>query len=198
MAGQNNPSVFGSRVFQIVVGPSAKTLYAHAGVLISSGVLQMVIYGGGKEMEEGKIVWPDWTVGGAERFLEWLYTGDYQFPYPRPVSASKDGSKENGDSFSVDDELVEGVHGRAAPRNSMASSSKDSQNKEASATEAVKRGGELTKEPLTCLQDLTWPGFYTPKSNASHAEKFDNWVGHEIWNADRLDYEAMLLAHAEL
>ena len=46
-------------------------------------------------MEEEKIIWPDWTVGGAERLLEWLYTGDYGFPYPRPTSATKDGSEEN-------------------------------------------------------------------------------------------------------
>lgn len=152
----------------------------------------MILNGGGKEMEEGKIIWPDWTVGGAERFLEWLYTGDYGFPYPRPISATKDGSEENGDSFNVDDELVAVHHGSTAPSKPMASrlGSKDYQDDEASADEVTNKGKEVTEGPLDSLQDLTWPGCHTPEAKSSQGEKFENWVGHQLWNADQLDYEA--------
>lgn len=151
-------------------------------------------------MEERKIIWPDWTIGGAERFLEWLYTGDYGFPYPRPISATKDGSEENGDSFNVDDELVAVHHGVKVLSQSVGTylGSKDSQNNEASAADAANKGSEMTEGPLDSLQELTWPGCHTPEAKSSQAEKFENWVGHQLWNADQLDYEATFLAHAEL
>lgn len=169
-------------------------------MLGKSDVLRMILNGGGKEMEEGKIVWPDWTVGGAERFLDWLYTEDYGFPYQRPISATNDGSEENGDSFNVDDELVAVIHGTTAPSKPMAShlDSEDYHDAEASAAEVANEGEEVTEGPLVGLQDLTWPGCHTPEAKSSQAEKFDNWVGHQLWNADQLDYETTFLAHAEL
>ena len=160
----------------------------------------MVVRGGGREMEEEKIIWPDWTVGGAERLLEWLYTGDYGFPYPRPTSATKDGSEENGDSFDVDEELVAMDHGAKVLSKSVATSmdSTDSQNHEISTADATTQEEEAIERRLSSLQKLTWPGCRTPERGISQAEKFDRWVGHQCWKADQLDYEATLLAHAEV
>ena len=97
-------SAFSSRVFKIVVGPSAKTFYAHADIIGKSDALRMVVQGGGKEMEEGNIVWPDWSVIGAEKFLEWLYTGDYKCPYPSRISEQEVRSGEEWSSVMTDDE----------------------------------------------------------------------------------------------
>ncbi|KAL8834512.1 MAG: hypothetical protein Q9176_007455 [Flavoplaca citrina] len=205
MASQGGVSRFGSRVFQIEVGSSGKTLYAHADVLGKSDVLRMIVSGGGKEMDEGKIVWPDWTVGGAERFLEWLYTEDYGFPYPRPLSEAEHGSDVNGDSFDVNDELVAGdpndellkINRNEKVHCSPVASDFDTED-EAPARKEVGKEGRTTKEPFDRLQDLTWPGCYTPEEKASEGKKFDNWVGRLLWSPDQLDYEVTFIAHAEL
>ncbi|KAL9617298.1 MAG: hypothetical protein Q9204_008494 [Flavoplaca sp. TL-2023a] len=165
----------------------------------------MIVSGGGKEMEEGKIVWPDWTLGGAERLLEWLYTEDYGFPYPRPLSEAEHGSDDNGDSFDVNDELVAvdpndellKIDRNKKVHYSPVSSDFDSED-EAPARKEVGKEGRTTKGPFDRLQDLTWPGCYSPEEKASEGKKFDNWVGRFLWSPDQLDYEATLIAHAEL
>lgn len=169
----------------------------------------MVVSGGGKETEEGKIVWPDWTVGGAERFLEWLYTGDYGFPYPRPLSETTYGSDDNGDSFDVADELVAvDSHGelskvdrnKAPPSISGPSvaGSEEHQNHKAPAKAIGSDDEGSIEAPLNRLQDLAWPGCHTPEEKASEGKRFDDWVGRLLWSPDQLDYEATFLAHAEL
>lgn len=174
-------------------------------MLGKSDVLRMILNGGGKEMEEGKIVWPDWTVGGAARFLEWVYTGDYGFPYPRPLSETEYGSDDNGDSFDANDELVavdandELLEVNRNKKRLYSPVSSNSETEDEAPAKAILSEEEGTTEaPLDRLQYLTWPGCHTPEEKASAGKKFDEWVGRLLWSPDQLDYEATLLAHAEL
>ncbi|KAL8918899.1 MAG: hypothetical protein Q9208_007080 [Pyrenodesmia sp. 3 TL-2023] len=92
MDNTGSTSPFESPIFEIIAGGSdnTKTFHAHASMLSQSKVLKTEVEGLWKESSEKKIQWPHWTVGGAEKFLEWLYTGDYKCPYPTkaPEAAS--------------------------------------------------------------------------------------------------------------
>ncbi|KAL8927880.1 MAG: hypothetical protein Q9172_001180 [Xanthocarpia lactea] len=197
-------SAFSSRVFKIVVGPSAKTFYAHADIIGKSDVLRMVVQGGGKETEEGNIVWPDWSVSGAEKFLEWLYTGDYKCPYPRTLSEKEVDSGKEWSSVMPDEITVVGSDASGADRpgsdTCLARLSGHFCLQSFDASEAViaRTGGPLAGEPLERLEHLTWPGCYTLLGKSSQAQEFDKWAGHQPRMSNQLNYEATFLAHAEL
>lgn len=47
-----------------------------------SETLKALIEGCWKESDEKEIVWKDWDGDTVDRFLQWIYTGDYEFPHP--------------------------------------------------------------------------------------------------------------------
>ncbi|KAL8850914.1 MAG: hypothetical protein Q9221_004114, partial [Calogaya cf. arnoldii] len=191
---------FGSQVFQIVVGPSAKTLYAHADVLAKSDVLRMVVNSGGKEKEEGKILWPDWTVGAAERFLEWLYTGDYKCPYPVEASKQDQISREKDEGEAGTQLAVKAGQGIKNGHAVRIRSNKRAHKQ--SHTNITPRPTKTNKQspivPGTQFKDVTWSGSRPLTSKLSEAEEFDKWTGHQLWTPGQLDYEATFMTHAEL
>ncbi|KAL8894126.1 MAG: hypothetical protein Q9207_008548, partial [Kuettlingeria erythrocarpa] len=80
---------FSSPIFEIVAGSpldNTKTFHAHAFMLSKSPVLKTAVEGIWRESSEKKIAWPHWSVDAAEKFLEWLYGGDYVCAYPRKVA----------------------------------------------------------------------------------------------------------------
>ncbi|KAL8675984.1 MAG: hypothetical protein Q9224_007340, partial [Gallowayella concinna] len=198
-------SAFNSRVFKILVGPTEEAFYAHEDILCKSDVLRMIVRGGGKEQEEGKLLWPDWTVSGAEKFLEWLYVGDYKCPYPvearNPEHDSNNGveeaparraeqGKETRRHLLLDDpqsdfSLPEEVPDIGFELPSMEQPSPPTIKK----TPAV--------DPLTPLKDLSWSGSRS-LGKLSQTEEFEKWTGHQLWRPDQLDYEATFQTHAEL
>lgn len=55
-----------------------------------SEALKALIEGRWKESGEKEIVWKDWDGDTVDRFLQWIYTGDYKFPHPTPGTTSKE------------------------------------------------------------------------------------------------------------
>ncbi|KAL8871842.1 MAG: hypothetical protein Q9174_002413 [Haloplaca sp. 1 TL-2023] len=89
-APESSNSPLTTAVFTILAGEAEVAFTAHGGVLAKSEVLKKEVEGGWKEGQEKTIRWKDWTVGGVERFLEWLYTGDYQCAYPIDTSEAEE------------------------------------------------------------------------------------------------------------
>ncbi|KAL8814099.1 MAG: hypothetical protein Q9223_006656, partial [Gallowayella weberi] len=201
MEGVGSTSAFKSRVVKILVGPTEEAFHAHESILCKSEVLRMALHGGGREQWEGKLTWPDWTVSGAEKFLEWLYTGDYKCPYPIEAPKSKDQSdNEDGEAPSRPE------HGNES--HSREYESIDFVVPETS--DVVVWPEELDLRPLspvtkntpaidaaTALKDLSWSGSRL-LGKMSQAEEFESWTGHQLWRPDQLDYEATFQTHAEL
>ena len=67
-------------MFEIRAGPTHTSFLAHASILEKSEKLRAIVQGRWKDSIELKNVLEDpETIG---RLLEWLYTGDYESPYP--------------------------------------------------------------------------------------------------------------------
>ncbi|KAI4190536.1 MAG: hypothetical protein LQ348_003646 [Seirophora lacunosa] len=181
----NSTSAFGSPVYEIVAGEvgNTKTLFAHADVLAKSTVLRAAVQGPFKEKEEQKLTWPHWTIGGAEKFLEWLYTGDYKCPYPTKAAIG-------GSTTSLAIVHLEWTKQKLIPPTDYANEAVGTKNQH-----AVKKAP--AEGPLKGLQELHWNGL-RPLEKLSQAEEFDKWSGHQLWSPSELDYQATFMAHAEL
>lgn len=159
-----------------------------------------------KESSERKIHWQDWTVGAVEKFIDWLYTGDYVCPYP--IEARKDesapagsaGDDKNDADRAVRSDISEsGVMEPAEPGTVAVEDPVDALPPEAGWSNW--QDGEILRDieprPLTRLQDLDWQGC-RPLGKMSQAEEFDKWSSRRHWEPEELDYEATFLTHAEL
>ncbi|KAL8747374.1 MAG: hypothetical protein Q9184_007608 [Pyrenodesmia sp. 2 TL-2023] len=177
--------VYNSTIYEIDVGPSNQSFFAHANALAKSEVLKKEIEGAWKENTEKKIDWPHWKVTTVERFLEWLYTGDYTCPYPHPVPAA-------ASSEQIEDKTTGSK--RSAPQEDVLSF----EDLEWPAECAAKKQKMSTTGPtLKPLQDLTWSGDHC-QPKLSQTEEYNRWTGHQLWTVDQLDYGTTLMAHAEL
>ncbi|KAL8804439.1 MAG: hypothetical protein Q9182_002544 [Xanthomendoza sp. 2 TL-2023] len=207
---------FKSRVFRILVGPNEEAFSAHEDFLCKSEVLRMIVHGGGKEQEKGKLMWPYWTVGGAETLLEWLYTSDYKCPYPVEASKSEHGSDDkDGEALSRPGRGNE-THSREdeIPIDKPPTGFWDVPDVQDEIVVAETPNVFLLDEPdvlgsspaskktpaidaATALRDLSCSR-RRPAGKLSQAEEFEKWTGHQLWRPDQLDYEATLQTHAEL
>lgn len=82
-------SSFQTPVFEILAGPSEEVFYAHAGFLAKSEIVEKGIAGRFVESQERKIRWPQWSADIVDKFLQWLYTGDYAIPLPMEYHRAK-------------------------------------------------------------------------------------------------------------
>ncbi|KAL8641489.1 MAG: hypothetical protein Q9228_001699 [Teloschistes exilis] len=175
-------SVFESRVFAIVVGPSEKVFYAHADMLAKSVVLKRLVEGQFKESNEQRIIWPHWDANTVKNFLEWLYTGDYKCPYPMiipcPVLAEKTSWEDVSDASSA--------------------SAKEEQK------ESQKRDDQSIAQPIptegsrnSFTRDLKWIGCRYP-TKVSYEKQYTDWIGHVHYATNELDYDKTFMTHAEL
>ncbi|KAL8750090.1 MAG: hypothetical protein Q9184_006549 [Pyrenodesmia sp. 2 TL-2023] len=197
-------SAYSSPFFEILAGPSAVSLNVHAGVLSKSKVLKKEVDGLWKESAERKIDWQHWTVSAVEKFIDWLYTGDYVCPYPiearteEEASAASGGDDRDDDDRAVppdiwDPEVME-PHDPAI----LAIDKPVEWPAEAElSTQDIEVPEKTKPAPLPLLQDLDWQGCRT-LGKLSQAEEFDKWTGHWHWKPQELDYEATFLTHAEL
>ncbi|KAL9580900.1 MAG: hypothetical protein Q9203_006113 [Teloschistes exilis] len=222
MDESRSTSAFKSKVFEILVGPSAEPFFAHADILSKCGVLRKEVEGLWNENSGKKIVWNDWTVNGADKFLEWLYTDDYTCPYP--VAPTEDKPTEdpeasgrkpdifrflsNDASSGVDDRNMEApVEASDLPAVEWASEimpveeefpadlAMDQNSLKKVECEATPNLEEYQKFPA--LQDLNWTGC-RKLHKTSQAEEYENWTGRIVWKPAELDYESTFMTHAQV
>ncbi|KAL8839761.1 MAG: hypothetical protein Q9170_001632 [Blastenia crenularia] len=202
-----------SQIFEILVGSSAEPFYAHTDVLAKSEVLRQSVHGPWKEKSEARLHWPDWEPSAVEKFLEWMYTGDYTCPYP--VKARNDESTEQSEvggneegrqkSPSPAVDQVEGIDPVSMadvelPDVELPDEVQvvDDWDAAASTEDAKARTNtQLSTLPLAQIEVLSWRGCRALEK-LSQAEEFDKWTGHQLWCPEELDYEATLLTHAKL
>lgn len=76
-----------SPIFEVLAGPELKPFYAHASILSRSDTLKALIGGGWKDSVDRQIKLEEWDVETVGRLLEFLYSGDYNSPYPERGSS---------------------------------------------------------------------------------------------------------------
>lgn len=172
-------------------------------------MLKAEVEGQWKENQERKIEWPHWSVGGAERFLEWLYRGDYVCPYPVQKTREtidgkiKGGGKKKIDLFSALKSLEEppvdcSVLEDGLGWDTIGSGTTSSKKKRGKPRQIISQAQQKTlSPPLTHLQDLSWNGC-RQLDKLTQAEEFDKWTGHQLCSTSELDYESTFMTHAEL
>lgn len=216
MVGGSSNSSFKSQVFKVVVGSTAEIFYAHADILAKSVVLKETVQGPWRENVELTLYWRDWEASAVERFLEWLYTGDYQCPYPveacETESTSQPSAEASGESSDhsppAESENVEVLEYLVpAPAEPVEMTFEDSildvpsrHKSTAKKLKSTKKGtacARSTIRPLTRLEDLTWNGCRALEKS-TEAEEYDQWMGHQLWRPDELDYENTFMTHAKL
>ncbi len=183
--------------------------YAHAGVLAESRVLEKVVAGWASETQDRKIVWPEWSADIVEKFLGWLYTGDYTIPRPEEVIRP---DKHDSDVHRC--EPAEGeAHEEGTAREDFPIELQEQEWNLAPEPEPAPQPDsprsctshiEPTKTaPLTPLKDLTWEGCHAIEE-MSHAEIFDIWMlanqyaRYEDDTFYSYDYGATLMTHATM
>ncbi|KAI4276497.1 MAG: hypothetical protein L6R38_005652 [Xanthoria sp. 2 TBL-2021] len=183
MNNAGSSSEYKSQFCKIRAGPSEEAFYAHADVLKRSEVLKVQVEGSWKDIA-GKdgIDWTSWNVNTVEKFLQWLYTGDYKCPYPTETRVS--GEVVGGKTA---DEAYGGhQYGPAESHHDKAVVMTKDQVPET-----------LPTGPLTPLKDLHWDGCQA-LGKLFQAEEFDKWTGHKLWASHQLNYEATFATHSEL
>ena len=146
-------------------------------MLEKSEKLRAVTRGRWKDSSERKIVLEDWDPETVGRLLEWLYTADYESPYPVEASQSKEQVPETvAQETKVPSEQVVGLR---------------------SITPRKIKSAKGSLRLMTCLQDVHF-NKAGPKPAPSHAEAFTEWATRFKAAPKSLIFEATLLAHAKL
>ena len=177
------------------------------------------------ESQTRRIVWPEWSGDIVEKFLQWLYTDDYDIPYPtearnvaeEPETAEQDrklNESENVDPTSTNEdfphELQEEEWSLPAQPDAVLEVPPVIDFEEPPTTSAVRmsrkkktkvplkaKDSMKSKGPLTALEDLKWKGCHAIKLK-SRAEEFDSWMEGHRKEPKPLDYEATFITHATL
>ncbi|KAL8882176.1 MAG: hypothetical protein Q9192_007630, partial [Flavoplaca navasiana] len=175
---------FKSTIFKIITGSASQPFYVHADVLARSDLLRRLIAGPWKESIDRVIDWSEWESSVVEKFVEWLYTGDYTCPYPTLIEAlgagdvAEEGQKDFSETSSSPRlRLYQMVH--------------------ETLTSAATKIALAKKQKLPPLKELSWNGKARP-TRLTQAEEFDKWSGHDLWASEQLDYGATFSMHAEL
>lgn len=164
------------------MGEPGKTasFYVHADILSRSKVLKAEVEGPWKETSERRIYWSHWTINAAERFMEWLYTGDYKCPHPVPI-----------DMVANEDDRTDSAHFS----NNMATTPGPE------VREAVKQVTSTVQRrqiPIALrLQDLTWEGCH-PLRMISQAEEYDMWAIRHASHPCKVEYASTVETHISL
>ena len=182
-------------MFEILAGPQHKRFLAHAGVLSKSEKFRAVVNGTWKDSAEAKIVLEDWDEETVARLLDWLYTGDYETPYPEKCAettvatptddvdmtspktikpAKKFGSTMAHHSYPLIESDIE-VSGTPEPK-------------------VAKQRPTGCLAPLITLQNNT----QQPQPHPFQAAEFQKWTSASPSSPHAYSYAATLLAHAKL
>ena len=161
-------SPFTGSTCEVLAGPEQTRFVAHVSVLEKSEKLRAVTRGTWRDSSECKIKLEDWDAKTVGRFLQWLYTGDYESPYPVEVPQSE--LEETG--------ILISESPAPAPSRQKVSYSMVPPKQMA----------------LGAFTDLDFQKA-VPGLASSHANAFESWAAksHGV-----LNFEATLLAHAKL
>lgn len=139
-----------------------------------------------------KIIWEDWDEDTVSRFLQYMYTGEYEFPYPS-LLANVEENRNSKDSP------------EPSPKSKLAFLKRSSLINALFAAPIPPEDGwseprvplDLGKGPLV---PITSRDYSAPRLavRLTHAQEFTLWPGHQLWSSKELDYEATLLAHAKI
>lgn len=79
-----------SRVFIFVIGPDKKEFAVHGSILAKvSRPLNILLTGGMKEAQQGRVEWPDVDVPTFGHFMQWVYTQTYDPPEPAKIATTE-------------------------------------------------------------------------------------------------------------
>lgn len=163
-------NLFVGPLFEIVAGQT--TFLAHASVLEKSEKLRVIVQGRWKDSTEHKILLEDWDSQTVGRLLEWLYTGDYQSPFPAEAQAKA----ENLEVPAQNTSLHPNPDANESPKDASAKGS---------------------QRPLMSLANIPF-NKADPELGLSNAEAFKLWAAKFPQSSCVLDFEAALLTHAKL
>lgn len=163
------------------------------------------------EAQERKIRWPQWSADSVEKFLEWLYTGDYSIPLPtkaRQVAVPQkleaetpgphDDERDTDEAVEEDFpmELQEEEWNRQVPPETYQVPAHRIE--KASVSSSAPTATPTAKGPLTALKDLEWKGSHAVQTT-SGAENFTNHMNDtHLASSKQLDYDATFMTHAIL
>ena len=174
------PSPFTGLIFEILAGSQETLFFAHASVLEKSDKLKATTRGKWKDSSERIIVLKDWEPETVGRLLQWLYTDDYEAPYPAEVSPS------------VAQTLKRRVSEKSLPSNEDA---KDVVEIGTPKKIGSANGSQMVLKPLKDMEYNKADAKLAP----SHAEAFSLWTAaYKKSFLSVLNFEDTLLAHAKL
>ncbi len=208
----NSTSPYTTPIYEIYAGPHRKRFLAHSGVLCKSESLRALVEGRWKDSLERRISWDEWDEDSVARFLEWLYTGDYSWPYPTNVEvltpttgpSTHDVESSNGLNSATTSKpptetvlpAADGIKGTDPVLDTLKGLAPDpTQNR--SSKHKHPRGSKFSQiRPLTPIGSFDYEVPKNPKP--PQEKKFDLWNLHSSRSDPQLDYEVTLLAHAKL
>lgn len=83
-----------SEIFTLIA-QGGRSFFVHSSILAAqSQPFRSIISGDWKESSERKISLEDWDSDTVGRFIEFLYTGNYQYPEPEPLSPERVAENE--------------------------------------------------------------------------------------------------------
>jgi len=170
------------------------------------------VAGWGSETQERKIRWPQWNADIVEKFLEWLYTGDYSIPLPteacqvavpqQPEAKMPETHEDTRDTDQAVDEnfsmeLQEEVWNLPVQPEQWLPP--HMRTVKPSVSSPAPNATPTGKGPLPALEDLKWKGSHAIKT-ISRAEQFTNRLSWspQFASSKQLDYDATFMTHATL
>lgn len=197
-------------VFEILAGPTEEVFYVHAGILAKSKVLQLQVAGWSLETQERKIRWPQWSADIVEKFLEWLYTGDYTIPIPtearsvgKPQQVEEESSEPEDEQETTDQAMDEDFPVELQEEWSMPVQPEQHhlpphmRTTKPLASSPAPSATPTAEGPLTALEDLTWKGSHALETT-TRAEDFARLMDSQLAWSKPLDYNPTFTTHATL
>lgn len=206
-------SPYASPIFEIYAGPHRKRFLAHSGVLCKSESLRALVEGRWKDSLERRISWEEWDEDSVARFLEWLYTGDYSWPYPTnmepltPTTGPSNHEVESSNGLSSGTiskpptegsvPAVDGTKSTEPVFDGLKGFVVEPSPNRSSKQKHPRRSHSSQIRPLTPIGSFDYE---VPKNpiKSTQEKKYDLWNLHSTRSSPQLDYETTLLAHAKL
>lgn len=182
-------------------------------MLCKSESLRALVEGRWKDSLERRITWEEWDEDSVARFLEWLYTGDYSWPYPtnmEPQTPTKgpinhEVESSNGLSSGTMSKpstegsmpAIDGTKSADPVFDSLTGFATETSSNRASKQKHPHRSRSSQIRPLTPIGSLDYDVPKNP-SKPNQEKKFDLWNLDGARSSPQMDYETTLLAHAKL
>ena len=163
-------------MFDVIAGPGRVKFLAHAGILKQSEKLAAEIEGKWKESSDREILLEEWDEETVAYFVEWLYSNDYESPFPVKLPSSTPAKVKASKIFP----------GKAK---------KKGQDNHTSSKMADTTTGD-THRPLTPLSEIHFS--YPSNRPIGYDQRFTEHVAKLTEAKDAFDYQHLLLIHAKV